>query len=257
MTNTLDAIYTVWLREMKRFLKSKSRFIGSLGQPFIWLALVGVGLSSAFALSNSSSYLDFMAVGIMGMTILFSSIFSGINVIWDRQFGFLKEILVAPVSRLSIVMGKVLGSATIAVIMAAIVLAVVVVFGIIPLAGLTATGIILAIIFMLLTSVTFVAVGLIIATSVNNIEAFQVLINFLVMPLFFLSGAIFPIVSSTPLWLRAISNVDPLFYAVDGIRGSLTGISAYGLGIDMLVVVVVAVAFVAVSDLMFRRIQGK
>ncbi|MGA7673572.1 MAG: ABC transporter permease, partial [Rhizomicrobium sp.] len=113
MTNLIETIYTVWLRETIRFLKSKSRIVGSGGQPFIWLAIAGVGFSSAFVLSGGVSYLTFMAPGIIGMTLLFSSIFSGVNVIWDRQFGFLKEMLIAPVSRVGIVLGKIAGSATV------------------------------------------------------------------------------------------------------------------------------------------------
>lgn len=257
MTTTLDAIYTIWLREIKRFLRSKSRFIGSLGQPFIWLAIVGVGLSSVFVLAGNSSYLSFIAIGIMGMTILFSSIFAGINVIWDKQFGFLKEILVAPISRLGIVLGKISGSTTIAILMAFIVLVVVVAVGILPLSSLTITGVLLAILFMILTSVTFVAIGLIIAASVNNIEGFQVLINFLVMPLFFLSGALFPLTSSTPIWLKSLSSIDPLFYAVDGMRGSLLHVSTYPIALDLAIVFIVAVAFVMIADTMFKKIEGK
>jgi ABC-2 type transporter. len=257
MTNLLKAIYTIWLREILRFVKSKSRLVGSIAQPFIWLAIVGVGLNAAFKMTNNISYLSFMAIGIMGMTILFNSLFAGINVIWDRQFGFLKEILVAPISRIGIVLGKIFGSTTISVIMALIVLIIVLLFGIISIKSITFLGIITAIIFMILTSVTFVGMGLIIATNVDNIEGFQVLMNFLVMPLFFLSGALFPITSSTPEWLQIVSKIDPLFYAIDGIRGSLTKISVYLVQFDLLIVFIVAVVLVLIADIMFRKIEGK
>ncbi|MCL4383365.1 MAG: ABC transporter permease [Candidatus Marsarchaeota archaeon] len=257
MTNLLKAIYTIWLREILRFVKSKSRLVGSIAQPFIWLAIVGVGLNAAFKMTNNISYLSFMAIGIMGMTILFNSLFAGINVIWDRQFGFLKEILVAPISRIGIVLGKIFGSTTISVIMALIVLIIVLLFGIISIKSITFLGIITAIIFMILTSVTFVGMGLIIATNVDNIEGFQVLMNFLVMPLFFLSGALFPITSSTPEWLQIVSKIDPLFYAIDGIRGSLTKISVYPVQFDLLIVFIVAVVLVLIADIMFRKIEGK
>lgn len=257
MTNLLKAIYTIWLREILRFVKSKSRLVGSIAQPFIWLAIVGVGLNAAFKMTNNISYLSFMAIGIMGMTILFNSLFAGINVIWDRQFGFLKEILVAPISRIGIVLGKIFGSTTISVIMALIVLIIVLLFGIISIKSITFLGIITAIIFMVLTSVTFVGIGLIIATNVDNIEGFQVLMNFLVMPLFFLSGALFPITSSTPEWLQIVSKIDPLFYAIDGMRGSLTKISVYPVQFDLLIVFIVAVVLVLIADIMFRKIEGK
>ena len=192
MTNLIETIYTVWLRETIRFLKSKSRIVGSGGQPFIWLAIAGVGFSSAFVLSGGVSYLTFMAPGIIGMTLLFSSIFSGVNVIWDRQFGFLKEMLIAPVSRVGIVLGKIAGSATVSLITAVVILVVEVAFNVLPLSDLSVIGLMEAVAFMVLIPCAFVSVGLIIASTVDNVEGFQVIINFLVMPLFFLSGAPLP-----------------------------------------------------------------
>jgi ABC-2 type transport system permease protein len=256
MTSTIEAIYTIWLREITRFLKSKSRMVGSGGQPFIWLAIFGVGLSSAFSVISGVSYLAFMVPGIMGMTLLFSSVFAGVSVIWDRQFGFLKEILVAPVSRVGIVLGKIAGSTTVAMVTALSILVVVVIFGVIPIGSLTVIGVLEAIFFMLLTSATFVAIGLIIASYVNNMEGFQVLVNFLIFPLFFLSGAIFPL-TDAPIWLKALSTIDPLTYAVDGMRGALINVSAHSLGLDAIIVLVVAVAFVLIADNAFKRIQGR
>ena len=259
MTNTLEAAYTIWLREMKRFLKSRSRMVGSGGQPLIWLGIIGVGLGSAFALKagNNIPYLTFMSPGVIGMTLLFSSIFAGVSVIWDRQFGFLKEILVAPVSRLGIVLGKIAGSATIAVITALIILVVVIAIRVLPLSYLSPLGILEALLFMILTSSTFVAIGLIIAALINNIESFQVLINFLVMPMFFLSGALFPISSTLPVWLSSLSHIDPLFYAIDGMRGSLIHFSTYSVGIDAVVTLAAAALFVGIAFVLFSRIEGK
>ncbi|MCL4389362.1 ABC transporter permease [Candidatus Marsarchaeota archaeon] len=260
MTGTLDAAYTIWLREMKRFLKSKFRMIGSGGQPLIWLAIVGVGLGSAFALHVGSSgipYLTFVSPGLIGMVILFSSIFAGVSVIWDKQFGFLKEILVAPISRFSIVLGKIAGSSTIAVFTALIILVIVVVFGIIPIGSLSAVGVIEAILFMLMAAATFVAMGLIIAALINNIESFQVLINFLVMPLFFLSSALFPVSSSLPIWLNGLAHIDPLFYSIDGMRGALVHFSTYPMWIDAIATIIGMVIFVGAATLLFKRIEGK
>lgn len=259
MTNTLEAAYTIWLREMKRFLKSKSRMIGSGGQPLIWLAIIGVGLGSAFALTAGPGipYLTFISVGVISMTLLFSSIFAGVSVIWDKQFGFLKEILVAPISRLSIVLGKIAGSTTIALMTALIILVLVVVLGILPLSDLSVLGLVEAILLMILVSATFVAMGLIIAALINNIESFQVLINFLVMPMFLLSGALFPINASLPVWLDSLSHIDPLFYATDGMRSALIHFSTYSIWIDASVTVAITVIFVGIAFVLFKRIQAK
>lgn len=259
MTNTIEAAYTIWLREMKRFLKSRSRMVGSGGQPLIWLAIVGVGLGSAFALTagNGIPYLTFISIGVISMTILFSSIFAGISVIWDKQFGFLKEILVAPISRWGIVLGKTAGSTTIAVLTALLILVVVIVFGILPLSYLSIAGVVEAVIFMTLASATFVAMGLIIAALINNIESFQVLINFLIMPMFFLSGALFPIGSSLPVWLDGLAHIDPLFYATDGMRGALLHFSTYPVAIDFGATFAAAAIFMAIAFVLFKRIQGR
>ncbi len=259
MANTLDTIYTMWLREIKRFLKSKSRILGTGGQPLIWLAIVGVGFGSAIgALAGGVSYITFMAPGIIGMTLLFSSIFAGINVIFDKQFGFMKEILVAPVSRVGIVLGKIAGSATVSLIAAITVLIIVVLVGIIPFSTLTPFSIIETLVFMVLISAIFVSVGLIIASSINNMEGFQVIINFFILPLFFLSGALFPL-TEAPLWMKIVSSVDPLRYGVDGMRAALIGANAasYPILLDFAVVFGVAIVLVAVADFAFRKMQGK
>lgn len=257
MANMLDTIYAMWLREIKRYLKSKSRVIGSGGQPLIWLAIFGVGFSAAVVVKGVSSYLTFMAPGIMAMTILFTSIFAGINVIWDKQFGFLKEILVAPVSRLGIVMGKIAGSTTTAMINAIFILIVVVIFGVIPLGGLTALGVVEALFFMAAVSFVFVAIGLIIGSTINNVEGFQVIVNFLVLPLFFLSGALFPINSSAPEWMQVISAIDPLSYAVDGIRGALIGYHTHSLIIDAAGTLISAIIFILIAQECFKKMQAK
>lgn len=256
MADTLSAIYTIWLRELKRFLKSKSRVVGTGGQPLIWIAIFGVGLGAAFTIPGGPPYITYMAPGIIGMTLLFTSLFAGMNVIWDKQFGFLKEIMVAPISRVSIVLGKVIGTATIALISALVILIVVVVAGVIPLHYITIPGLLEAIAFMLLISSIFVSVGLIIASVINNIEGFQVIVNFLIFPLFFLSGAIFPL-TTAPWWMKIISSLDPLYYGVDGMRGALIGTHALPIYIDLAVVAVVTIIFVAISDVMFRRMQAK
>jgi ABC-2 type transport system permease protein len=257
MANLLDTIYALWLREVKRYLKSRSRVVGSGGQPIIWLAIFGVGLGSVFTLTGGVSYITFMAPGMIGMTLLFSSIYAGVAVIWDKQFGFLKEILVAPVSRVGIVIGKIAGSASLAMMNASVILAVVIIFGVIPISSLSVLGIIETYVFMALISIIFISIGLLIASFINNVEGFQVIVNFLIMPLFFLSGAIFPIGTTAPLWMQGLASIDPLKYGVDGMRGALIGIHTNSIYIDMAVMLVVAVAFILVADWSFKRMQAK
>lgn len=257
MANTVETIYALWLREVKRYLKSKSRVIGSGGQPLIWLAIFGVGLGSVFKLAGGISYITYIGPGVMGMTLLFTSIFAGVNVIWDKQFGFLKEIMVAPVPRVGIVLGKIAGSSTLAIMNSLIILIVLLIFGIIPIANVTILGLILTLIFMALISFVFVSIGLLIASTINNVEGFQVIVNFLIMPLFFLSGAVFPVTSSAPVWLQGLSAIDPLKYGVTGMRDALLGMGGSSIYLDLVIMFVVAVAFILVADWSFKRMQAK
>lgn len=262
MANMIDTIYALWLRELKRFVKSKSRLIGTGGQPLIWLAIVGVGFGSAFAVSGIAgafgkvSYVTFLAPGIIGMTILFTSIFAGINVIWDKQFGFLKEILVAPVPRSAIVLGKIAGSATVSLITAMVIFVVIVIAGVIPLSLLSVAGVLESMVFMMLIASVFVSVGLVIASYINNIEGFQVLINFLVLPMFFLSGALFPL-ENAPLWMKSLSVIDPLSYGVDGMRRALIGVGSHPMLMDFVVILGIAIGLIVIADIAFRRMQAK
>jgi len=243
----LSDIYTIWLREMKRFVRSRSRIITSLAMPFFWLVFIGIGIGSAVKLPGIE-YINFLAPGILGMVVLFTSIFSGVSVIWDRQFGFLKEILVAPVSRTSIVIGKILGGATVALISALIMAIIAMLMG----AIVPTLGIFIAIVFMLLTAMIFVSIGLIIASRMTSMEGFQMIMSFLIMPIFFLSGALFPL-QGAPQWMQAAAYADPLTYGVDGIRGSLTGMNMLPLWIDFVALTGICIALVLLGSYMFRK----
>ncbi len=258
MANVFETIYTLWLREILRFIKSRSRVVGSGGQPLIWLAIIGVGFGSAFTFASGQSipYITFMAPGIICMTILFSSIFSGVNVLWDKQFGFLKEILVTPVPRVGIVLGKIAGSTTVSLLSALVVLAIIVLAGVIPLKDLSLTGLMVAALFMIIVSSIFVAIGLIIASTISSIEGYNVVINFLVLPVFFLSGALFPL-SNAPLWMKVLAAIDPMLYGVDGMRGALVGLHNTPVYLDFAAVLAIAVFFIAIADIAFSRIQSK
>jgi ABC-2 type transport system permease protein len=247
----MQAIYILWLRQVKRYYRSRPRMLGALGQPILFLFALGFGFGPVFAKAGQGDYLQFLVPGIISQSVLTTSIFAGIEIIWDRQFGFLKETLVAPVSRLSIMVGRTLGGATIAVIQGLIVLTISTVAGFRPV-GMG--GIVLAVGYMVLTSLLFTALGTAIASVLDDIQGFQLIMNFLVMPLFFLSGALFP-VTGLPQVLRIVNAIDPLSYGVDGIRGALVGSAHFGLGFDAVVLGMTAALFLAAGSYLFSKIQ--
>jgi ABC-2 type transport system permease protein len=247
----VSAIYGLWLREVKRYLRSRPQIIASLAQPLLYLLVLGFGLGPVFQQSGQGSYLQFIAPGVIAMGILFTSIFSGIGLLWDRQFGFLKETLVAPVPRLYIMIGRTLGGATIAMIQGILVLAVCMIAGFRP-QGLAAVP--LALVFMALTAIVFAGLGTVIGSSLRDMQGFQLIMNFLVMPIFFLSGALFPL-DNLPAVLMAATRIDPLSYGVDGLRGALIDRATIGLGLDALVLGVVASVFLVLGARAFSKIQ--
>jgi len=246
----MQAIYILWLRELKRYFRSRARIIGSLAQPLLFLVSLGFGLGPVFQRAGQGNYFQFLGPGVVSMSILFTAVFAGIQIIWDRQFGFLKETLVAPVSRLSIMLGKTLGGATIATIQGIIVFILAVIVGFRP----NLTLLPLTLVFMILISIFFTAVGITIASTLEDMQGFQLIMNFLVQPLFFLSGALFPI-NNLPKVFSYIISFDPLTYGVDGIRGSLTGITHFGLTTDLIVLGVLTAMIVTIGSYLFSKIQ--
>jgi len=219
------AVYVLWLREMKRFLRAKSRVVGALAMPLFFLAFLGLGFRriAVPGVEGDVNYIHFLVPGILGMSLLFSSTFAGLSVLWDREFGFLKEIMVAPVNRGSIVLGRMVGGMTTAIIQAVLILAISLVMGfrvsnIISLLG--------AVVFMVLIAATFIGMGLIFASKMRDMQGFSIIMNFVIFPLFFLSGALYPL-DNFPSWLKYLSHLDPLTYGVDGLRGILIGISSF------------------------------
>jgi ABC-2 type transport system permease protein len=247
----VSAIYILWLREVKRYLRSRAQIIASLAQPLLYLLVLGFGLGPVFERSGQGSYLQFVAPGVVGMGILFTSIFSGIGLLWDRQFGFLKETLVAPVPRLHIMMGRTLGGATIAMLQGTLLLAVCLIAGFRPqhVAMLP-----VALVFMMMIAIVFAALGTAIGSTLRDMQGFQLIMNFLVMPIFFLSGALFPL-SNLPTALAAATRIDPLSYGIDGLRGAFIGLSHFGLVLDVSVLALVAAAFMVLGAYSFSRIQ--
>ena len=247
----MDVIYVLWLRQLKRYVRSRARIIGSLGQPLLFLVGLGFGLGPVFQRAGMGNYIQFLAPGVIAMTVLFSSVFSGIELIWDRQFGFLKETLVAPVSRLTIMVGRVLGGATVAVLQGLILLAICLVAGFrFP----TFVAVPVVIFIMALMAVLFTALGTAIASPMRDFQGFQLVMNFLVLPMFFLSGALFPL-GDAPWALKAIARVNPLSYGVDALRGTLGGIAYFHLATDLGVLAAVTAGLLLLGGYLFSRIE--
>lgn len=247
----MAVVYILWLREVKKYLRSRPQMIASLGQPLMYLLALGFGLGPVFQKSGQGSYIQFIAPGVIGMAILFTSIFSGVGLLWDRQFGFLKETLVAPVPRLQIMIGRTLGGASVALMQGTLVLVVCLVAGFRP-HDLYAMP--LALLFMALIAVVFAALGTAIGSTLRDMQGFQLIMNFLVMPIFFLSGALFPL-TDLPAALSVATHLDPLAYGVDGLRGALIGQSHFGVATNIAVLSAVASCFLALGAWAFSRIQ--
>ncbi len=247
----MGAIYVLWLRELKRYFRSRVQIVASLGQPLLYLLALGYGLSPVFRRGGEGNYLEFVAPGVIAMTVLFSSLFSGIQLIWDRQFGFLKETLVAPVPRLHIMIGRTCGAATTAMIQGLLVALVAVIAGFRPVGW---AGLPLAFAFLALIAVVFTALGTTVGSTLRDMQGFQMVMNFLVLPIFFLSGALYPL-AHLPVLLTALTRIDPLTYGVDGLRGALIARGHFSALVDLAVMAVLAVALAWVGAWRFSRIE--
>lgn len=247
----MDAIYILWLRQIKRYLRSPARIIGSLAQPMLFLLALGYGFGSVYAKAGDGNYLQFIAPGVICMSILFTAVFSGIEMIWDRQFGFLKETFVAPVPRLHIVFGRVLGGATVAALQGVIVLLLTFLFGFRP-EHLWLLP--LAFVVMLIIALLFSAFGTAIASVLEDMQGFQLIMNFMVMPTFFFSGALFPL-AGLPSLLSLVAKLDPLTYGVDALRGLLISANHFPLTTSIGILTGVMLFFVLLSSFLFSRIE--
>jgi ABC-2 type transport system permease protein len=247
----MSAIYVLWLRELRRYVRSRAQVFASLAQPVLYLVALGFGLGPVFQKAGRGSYVQFVAPGIIAMTVLFSSILSGIGLLWDRQFGFLKETMVAPVPRIQVMLGRTLGGATVAMCQGMLVAIVCFIAGFRPadIRMLPA-----AFLFMALIACLFSALGTAIGSLLENIQGFQLIMNFLVMPIFFLSGALFPL-DNLPAVLNVITKVDPLSYGVDGLRTALIGVSHFGAVVDGAILVGLATVFLWMGSYFFSKIQ--
>ncbi len=247
----MNIIYILWLRQLKRYIRSKARIVGSLGQPILFLVALGYGFGPIYSQAGGGNYIQFLAPGIVAMSVLFTAIFSGIELIWDKKFGFLKETLVAPVSRLKIMFGRTLGGATVATVQGIVVLVLASLFGFKPenMALLP-----VAFLFMFLIALLFTALGTAIASILEDMQGFQLIMNFLVMPIFFLSGALFPL-ANLPKTIKTITYFDPLTYGVDGLRGALSSSMHFNYATDLFILCAIVIAFLALGSYLFSKIE--
>lgn len=244
------AIYIMWLRQLKKYWRSKARMIGSLGQPVLFLVALGFGLGPVYSKAGGGSYIDFLAPGIIAMSILFTAMFGGISTIWDRQFGFLKETLVAPVPRFHIMLGQTLGGATIALIQGVVMFFISLLVGFHP----NWSYLPFAFVFMTLVAILFTALGMAISSRMRDMQAFPLIMNFIMMPLFFLSGSLFP-VEGTGKVLSTVVKFNPLYYGVDAIRGSLGGTTAH-FTLDIIVLSIVTIILVWIGAKLFEKTEA-
>lgn len=245
----LEGIYTIWLRESKRFIRYRSRIVTSVITPLLWLIIFGTGLGSAVRFGNiPGGYQAFIFPGIVGQTILFTSVFSGVSVIIDRQYGFLKEILIAPITRPSIVLGKSLGISTASLIQGVILLLLSFIVGI----KMTIPCFLVSMGIIILMSLGLAGLGLMIASFTDSMEGFNLILSFIVLPMFLLSGALFPI-TGLPQWLQAAVYLNPLTYGVDALRYTILGESVLSIYLNIIIISIFALTTVLISALLFSK----
>jgi ABC-2 type transport system permease protein len=247
-------IYGLWLRDVKRFLRTPSQIVGSLVFPLMFLVFLGFGFSGAAipGLPEGVDYLQYLVPGIMGFTMLLGASFAGLAILSDQDVGFLKEILVAPVSRTSIVLGRIAGGSTTAIVQAVLVFLLSIPLGF-EIAGWLSIP--LAAIFLALIAITFVGFGIALASQFSDSEGFSLIVQFIIFPLFFLSGAIYPI-EGLPSVVQYLALANPLTYGVDGLRAALVGSSSFPLIVDLGALVISSVVMVALGAYLFERVEA-
>jgi len=263
MTDTLAhdirATYTIWFRDVLRFFKDRMRIVGSLAMPLIFLFIFGSGLAAAMSgLAGGIDYKQYLFPGILAMTTLFTAVFSALSIVWDREFGFLREVMVAPVSRTAVAIGKMLGGSTVAMIQGAIVLALAPAIGV----SLSVGQVFELLGLMLLLALVMSSFGMLVGARQKSMEGFQMVMNFLLMPMLFVSGAFFPI-EGAPRWLEIIAKINPVTYGVDplrqvALRGSmppemLAQMSVQSVGVDVLITLGFIVAFTVPAIMLFAK----
>ncbi len=247
----MRVIYILWLRQLKKYFRSRSRIVGAIGQPLLFLLALGYGLGSIYREAGQGNYLQFLVPGIMAQTVLFSAMFFGAMIIFDRQFGFLKETLVAPVSRFKIMLGGALGGATTAVLQGSLVFLVSLLLGFRPVHWL---GSLLALVFMGILALAITSFSSGIGTFVEDMQGFQAINQFIVFPLYFLSGALYPL-THVPSWLRIIAEFNPISYTVDALRYAMLGTSRFSITHDLIAMGITLAVMMVFAAIRFRHIE--
>ncbi|MCJ7571285.1 MAG: ABC transporter permease [Candidatus Thermoplasmatota archaeon] len=252
----IKGIYALWYREFKVFLRERSRVISSIVNPILWLIIIGDGLGSAVSF-NGINYQTFIYPGILIQTALFSSIFFGVYIVWDKKIDFLKEVLVAPMRRTSIFVGKIIGGATDTLLQIIILLVIgfaFMEFGIMPDLHLNIISVLVSLAFLFVTTVGLVSIGLILGSQMESPEGFQLIGSFLIFPMFFLSGALFPI-TNLPPWLSPFIFFNPVTYSVDGVRGVMMGFSKFNIAFDFAIVSLFAIVMILIGTYAFKKMK--
>lgn len=256
----LRGAFTIWLRDLIRFTRDRARLASSLGQPLLFLLLFGGGFSAAISELGAGEldYTQFLFPGILAMTVLFTAVFSAVSVVWDREFGFLKEVMVAPVSRIAVALGKVAGGSTVALLQGLIIMALAPVLGI----SFSLAQVVLISAILLLLAVMMTSFGLLLASRQQSMEGFHMMMNFVLLPMFFLSGAFFPL-RGVPAWMYVLATADPVTYGVDPLRqivlrgeisqAALQTIALHPVGVNALLMLVFALAFLLPGVWLFSR----
>ncbi len=245
----IDDIYAVYLRELIRLWRQKVRLITTIMMPLLWLGVIGNAFNKVFQMPFGGDFLSFLTPGILVMTMVFTATISGITTVFDREFGFLKEMLVAPIKRESILIGKILGGATQSMLQGVIIIVLALLMGV-QFKGVTAIpGMILT---MLLVSIAFVSFGLAIASKMTSMEGFQMVMNFLIQPMIFLSGAFYP-TKMLPEWLKVGVKLNPLTYGVDAMRYFAIGFHEFNIVMDLIILMALSVALILIGGYLFRK----
>ena len=250
----LDVVLVMTYRQLKRFIRARSRVVSSLVLPIVWLVLFGMTFARMLNFPfvrqflGGLDYLSFLVPGVVAMTIFTASFTAGISVLWDRQFGFLKELLVSPAPRFAIMLGRVLGDSIVALLQGLLIA----LLGKVIAPHISLLGIPLALVYGLLLSIGFTSLGVALALKITSPEGFHAVTSFIMLPLMFLCNTLYPL-DIMPEWMRILSYGNPMTYAIDGIRYALTGVSRISPIIDLAVMTIFATLMVTISTIMFNK----
>ena len=248
----IEVIYALWRRDMIKFLRDRRTLATSLTRPFLWLLAFGFGLRASVRLpTGGADFVSFLVPGLAAMTVLFASMFAAISIVWEREFGFLKELLVAPVPRGAIVTAKILAGSATALIETTLMLA------LSPLVGarFSPLGALASLPLLTVFGMAVNALGIVVAARMRSFEGFGSVVNFVIQPVFFLSGALYPL-AGLPHGLRAVVLVNPMSYTVDAVRGLCIGHHSFPLSLDVAIVCASAVLFGGLATRAFRKMEA-